>query len=1068
MHARLFQHPRLAGFILASCFSLRLAAAPLEPLSLAGPWRFALDRQDAGLAERWQARTLEQSIQLPGALQTQGYGDDISVETQWTANVNDRTWYESPAFAKYRQPGNVKVPFWLQPDKHYVGVAWYQRTIEIPASWAGRRAVLTLERPHWETRVWVDDRLVGTNVSLSTPHVYELGTQLAPGTHRLTVRVDNRLIVNVGVWAHSVSDHTQGNWNGLVGRLELAPGSPVWIDDAQVYPNVAERSARFKVHLGNATGQPGQGTLKIGKQKVPVSWDAQGGNCEATVSLGAKARTWDEFDPALQHVQLQLTGSGVKDERTVTFGFREIGTTPDRLLALNDRRLYLRGTLECCIFPKTGYPPTDVAAWKRIIRICQEHGLNHLRFHSWCPPEAAFAAADELGFYYQVEIAAWTNVGDGAPVDQWLYDEAGRILRAYGNHPSFLLMPYGNEPGGPKHEAWLKEWVKHWKARDTRRLYTTGSGWPTVEENQYHVNPWGRGRSGWVGGDWGNATKNLKAPLVLHELAQWCVYPNFDEIAKYTGPLKAKNFEIFRDSLEAHGLLDQWRAFLRASGKLQALCYKEEIEAAFRTPGVSGVQLLDLHDFPGQGSALVGVLDPFWDSKGYITPAEFRRFYGPTVPLARMERRVWTTDQTLIASLELAHFGATPLRQATPYWRLLDVAGKCLASGELPARDIPVDRGIILGKLELPLAQFTAPARVKLVVGLKGTAAENDWTLFLYPPQSMAAPAGVLITNVLNDEVLARLAAGGRVLVATSKLSAQHPRGSFTPVFWNRQWFPSQECQTLGLLCDPKHPALAAFPTEGFTDFQWEEIVSQSRAVVLDELPRQLRPVVQFIDDWNTNRKLGLVFECRVGPGRLLFCSAELQRDLASRPAARQLRDSLAAYAGSAAFAPQVEVAPDQLQRLLGRDRLSNLVKLDARIVSVSSEDTQNGNGAARAIDGDDETIWHTRWQPANDPMPHHLVIDLGREVTLKGITYLPRQAAGNGRLGEFEVCCANDPGAFGTPSATAKGRDNSERMTIAFPQPITARYLKLLIKSEANGHPFASVAELDVVVDGL
>ena len=110
-------------------------------------------------------------------------------------------------------------------------------------------------------------------------------------------------------------------------------------------------------------------------------------------------------------------------------------------------------------------------------------------------------------------------------------------------------------------------------------------------------------------------------PAVVHEMGQWCVYPNFDEVRKYTGPLKPKNFDIFHDSLAEHGMLDQWRDFLRASGKLQALCYKEEIEAALRTPGIGGFELLDLHDFPGQGTALVGVLDPFWESKGYITPA---------------------------------------------------------------------------------------------------------------------------------------------------------------------------------------------------------------------------------------------------------------------------------------------------------------------------------------------------------------------------------------------------------------------------------------------------------------
>jgi len=271
----------------------------------------------------------------------------------------------------------------------------------------------------------------------------------------------------------------------------------------------------------------------------------------------------------------------------------------------------------------------------------------------------------------------------------WLYQEAERILRAYGNHPSFLLMPYGNEPGGPKQKEWLSQWVNHWKARDPRRLYTSGSGWPTIDENQYHVTPGPRGPSGWIGRDYANATKDFQVPVIVHEMAQWCVYPNFDEIAKYTGPLQARNFEIFRDSLAEHGMLEQWRDFVRASGKLQVLCYKEEIEAAMRTPGVSGVQLLDLHDFPGQGTALVGVLDAFWDSKGYVTPAQFRRFYNTTVPLARMAKRVWTSDETFRADLEVAHFGPGPLENAVASWKLIDTKGSLLARGELRPRACP-------------------------------------------------------------------------------------------------------------------------------------------------------------------------------------------------------------------------------------------------------------------------------------------------------------------------------------------------------------------------------------------
>ena len=514
-------------------------------------------------------------------------------------------------------------------------------------------------------------------------------------------------------------------------------------------------------------------------------------------------------------------------------------------------------------------------------------------------------------------------------------------------------------------------------------------------------------------------------------------------------------------------MLHQWRDFLRASGKLQALCYKEEIEAAMRTPGVSGVQLLDLHDFPGQGTALVGVLDPFWDSKGYITPEQFRRFYNSTVPLARLLKRVWTPGETLTAEVELAHFGPAPLPRATPYWKLTDAAGRAVAGQDWPAKDIPVDRGIELGRVSAALAGLAAPGRYSLAVGLKGTPFENDWNIWLVPGDTSASPPqDVLFTSTLDEAALARLNAGGKVLFAGTKLSPAHPKLGFEPIFWNRYMFNTQGRQTLGLLCDPAHPALAQFPTDFWQDWLWNDIVTQARGVILDEFPAALVPIVQVIDDWNTNRKLGLVFECRVGQGKLLVCAADLSNDLEKRPSARQLRSSLLAYVAGPMFAPRVEMSAGELQRLLHRAARSTLVNLGAKVLKVDSEDRANGNVAANTLDGDPDTIWHTRWQPANDPMPHELVIDLGREVALKGITYLPRQDMVNGRIADAEIFCGNNPQSWGAPLATPKWPNVMELQTVRFNQTIKARYLRLLAKSEVNANPFAAIAELDVLLD--
>ena len=942
----------------AGCAALLLAAVAVvvgardaqaadRVLSLAGEWRIALDPADEGLPAGWYTRRLGGAVTLPGAMEAQGFGDEVTVETEWTGGVVDRSWYTAPRYEPYRQPGNVKVPFWLQPEKHYQGAVWYERDVEVPADWRGRRLVLSLERPHWQTVVWLDGRPVGSNDSLSTPHEYDLGTEIAPGTRRITVRVDNRLVVDLGRDSHSVSDHTQGNWNGIVGRIEMRATEPVFIADLQAYPDVAGRSVAVKGRVGNASGDVGRGTVRLRVAPVggnatnlppvdvAVAWDEAGGRFEARYPLGAGARLWDEFDPALHRLTATLEGG---DERSVTFGLREITTAGTQFL-LNGRKTYFRGTTECAIFPRTGHPPMDVEWWKRTIRVAQSHGLNHIRYHSFCPPRAAFEAADELGFYFQVEVASWANsstrLGMGLPVDDWIERESERVVTTYGNHPSFILMAYGNEPGGP-HVPWLARWVEHWKSKDPRRLYTSASGWPELPENDFHVSPgpriqaWGAGLRSRVNAkppetrtDYREYVGAREAPVISHEIGQWCVYPRFAEMPKYTGYLKPRNFEIFRDSLEANGMLDQAEDFVRASGKLQALLYKEEIESALRTPGMGGFQILQLHDFPGQGTALVGVLDAFWEEKGYVTSDEFRRFCNRTVPLARLEKRIFTTADTLEADIEVSHFGPAPLRDAKATWRLVGGDGKAVASGELGPHAVPVDNGTSLGRVRVVLADLAAPARYRLVVGLVGTPFENDWDVWVYPTRvSTTPPPAVTVAADLDGATVAHLQDGGRVLllVPPGRVRSDETRPvalGFSSIFWNTAWTRGQAPHTLGILCDPEHPAFEAFPTEHHSNWQWWYLLTRAGAMILDDLPQGLRPTVQVIDDWFTNRRLGLVLEARVGEGRLLVTSIDLTTDLEDNIVARQLRRSLLDYMATDRFAPTIELTPAQVLSLM-------------------------------------------------------------------------------------------------------------------------------------------------------
>ncbi len=247
--------------LLSVLFTIISCQEAIARQSLQGKWRFALDPDDKGLTEQWYTGSFNDTIHLPGSLQEQGYGYDVDLNTQWTGWVVDKSWYNSPAYEKFRQPGNMKVPFWLNPDKHYVGVAWYQKEIDIPSSWKGCPIELVLERTHWETTLFLDGKEVGKHESLSTPyrHTFEA---LTPGKHTLTLRVDNRLNVAVGVNAHSVSDHTQSNWNGIVGTIALSAKPSLYIDDIQIFPNVSNKTIKAIVSLKGTAGKT-KSTLKL-------------------------------------------------------------------------------------------------------------------------------------------------------------------------------------------------------------------------------------------------------------------------------------------------------------------------------------------------------------------------------------------------------------------------------------------------------------------------------------------------------------------------------------------------------------------------------------------------------------------------------------------------------------------------------------------------------------------------------------------------------------------------------------------------------------------------------------
>jgi Glycosyl hydrolases family 2, sugar binding domain/Glycosyl hydrolases family 2 len=923
-----------------------------ETLSLAGEWKFRVDSLDRGIKEEWYNTLLNETIRLPGSMAENGRGDEVTINTDWTGDIVDRSYFTAKKYEKYRQPGNIKIPFWLKPVKYYKGAAWYQKEIELPLNWNEKRIVLIMERCHWESTVFVNGKNAGSQNSLATPHEYDLTELLVPGRNKITIRINNKVIIPIGVNSHSISDHTQSNWNGITGNICLFATPRVFIDDVKIFPDIQKKNARVIVSIKNPGKQDFKGKLsfqvnsfnttqpkKLARKIVTIVTNS---NEQQTV-LNYRIKDpqlWSEFNPALYKmtVALREKGKSEPDQYSVDFGMREFKTNRTHF-EVNGHMIFLRGTLECCIFPLTGYPPSDVESWIKVLQTCKDYGLNHLRFHSWCPPEAAFIAADKLGMYFHIECSSWANgegsgLGDGKTVDKFIYEESDRILKEYGNHPSFCMLAYGNEPGGSKQDEYLGKLINYWKAKDNRRVYTSGAGWPIISENDYNltavprIQGWGEGLKSIINAkppqtmfDYREFVSQHKIPTVSHEIGQWCVYPDFKEINKYTGVLKPTNFEIFRESLSENNLGDKAEDFLKASGKLQSLCYKADIEAAFRTPGFGGFQLLQLHDFPGQGTALVGILNPFFENKGYITTEEFRMFCNETVPLARIPKMTYSNNEIFKPEIEIAHFGARPLFNSSIICRIINSEKAIIYEQTIVKDTIGINNCIPVGTLSFNLSKISKAQKLTLEVLVKNTPYRNKWDFWAYPKDEDAEPGIVFITDKLDERTQAMLSDGGSVLLLmygkVGKTKGAQVAIGFSSIFWNTAWTNDQPPHTLGILCDPRNPFFTDFPTEYHSNWQWWDPVSHSQAMILDRFPSELKPIIQPIDTWFENRRLALVFEAKAGGGKLMVCSVDLKEIPEERLVSKQLLKSMLDYMNSDLFDPQTEVKLERIKELL-------------------------------------------------------------------------------------------------------------------------------------------------------
>ncbi|BCJ95530.1 beta-galactosidase [Anaerocolumna cellulosilytica] len=953
------------------------------------------------------------TIQIPGILQAQGYGEDVTEHTPWISSLHDKLWYERE---EYKTEGKaIHIPFLSQPPKHYLGKAWYQKTFAIPENIGDCIFYLELECVKWKTSLWLDAAYIGSETALCTSHIYCLGA-LEAGEHTIVLCVDNSLQYPYRPDGHMVSDALGATWNGIAGKVSVKAVPMVHMENIQVYPNVETKTVLVLLSISNHTGLKQTVQFQINNTSKTVDIEESEQMVTVNIEYPQETACWDEYSPVLHRIRAILKLGEQIQEEEVTFGFRKIETKEGRFY-LNNRPAFFRGTHSGGDFPLTGYPSTEVYEWKKIIRTCKEWGLNYIRFHSFCPPKAAFVAADEEGLYLQVECGMWNHFYEGCNMNEVLWEETKRIIKQFGNHPSFVMLSPSNEPGGDWYKP-LRNWVKQCKEIDSRRVYTAQSGWPypvtpdKIEGMDYvyfhrsgfGIQPGGtiRNSQGWHGKDYRLSVEGIQYPVVSHELGQWCSYPDFELIDKFTGYLKPGNFIAFRESARRQGVLSQNKEFAHLSGKLKVQLYKEEIEATFRTPHLYGFELLELHDYIGQGTALVGMLDPFWEEKSFVTANEFKGFCQETVPLLRLPKRIYKQHETLKCLLEFCHFGKEEIKDAIIYWEVLNAEGNTVINGVFSGFDIPLCKNYEIGEVEVNLQDLPAPAEYEIVVGIKDTTVRNSWRIWLYEAPANAKDleeeAANKVTYTRSLKVALQALEDGRRVIY-SPLPEHHrldsPPVSVRPSFWNSQMGPTYS-RGMGLVIRKDHPALALFPTREYQEWQWEEIIQGANGLNLSDFPAELMPIVQPIDEYTRNYRLGMILEGKVLKGSLLIVTADLDKDIDNRPVAGLLKQSLLAYAASDAFLPEVQIEEEVLIKAFFPRNIMANCKTQVRVLTDSCgtgtenfhKDDEIKDDIISIIDGNPNTFY------TSEKLSYPFTLELSpeKELTIKGLLYMARQ----------------------------------------------------------------------------
>lgn len=908
-------------FLFVFVLSLQVAHSQVL-IDLSGKWMVQLDETNELIQNHPEECKTEGIIDLPASLAEKGFG--------------------------YKTSGSDFGI--LTPEFKYIGKASYFCEIEIPKNWENKEIELFFERVLWESRVFVDGKELSHADALGTPHIHNIG-KLISGKHKLLVQVDNDMIHNIGDKGHAYGEYTQSIWNGIVGRMEMRAIEPISIESLNVYPDIAKEELEIKANVSSEkdaivalfytieslkTGE----TVLSGKEEFSIS--EKSNELALTVFTNEKLKKWSEFTPHVYVLKVELVAEGIKDYSETEFGFYQVCHNGTKIL-VNGNPVFLRGNLDCVHFPLTGYASCKLEDWERIFKIYKEYGLNHARFHSWCPPEAAFKAANRVGIYLQAEASIWIDwwmstdmVKQGRPEmdtkghpqglgfdterDSFVIAEMNRVVDTYGNHPSFTMFCIGNELGNSDFDV-MKKWVADLKEKDPRRLYAVSTARTITEVDDYcathYIPEIGRtrglkgARTNW---DFEETYSKMNIPIIAHEIGQWPVYPKWSEIDKYKGVLKARNFEAFKTVAEKNGIADQDEDFASASGALNQLMYKYETESFFRTESCAGVQLLSIQDYQGQGEALIGWLDAHWDSKGITTPEKFKEHYNTTVPLLRMEKFVWTNNETFEGKAQISHHGKEPLT-ATCTWKIINKKGNLLSEGTFGNKTFDLGTLNDIGTISYILNKIEKAQKLKVLIEVQGTEFRNEWDIWVYPDEiEKVNTADILVVDKLDKKAKNTLQNGGKVLLLASELGTEETSVNinYYPLYWSLTFFPGQGKTCIGMLVKDNHPAFNYFPTSAHSDWQWETISEKSKGFILNELPESYKPIAQPIDDFHRNNKVGAIFEVKVGTGSLLVCGFNLKDDL---PVARQLKTSLLKYINSDEFKPQLEVDYDWLAK---------------------------------------------------------------------------------------------------------------------------------------------------------